>query len=141
VISLAAEHGLELAVRSGGRSLAGHSTTEAASCLTWPTCTPCRSTPTQRSAWAQTGLTAGAYTTAAALHHGGEARAHVNFLGDEGPTRIRQADPSPTWERLAAIKARYDPTNLFHHSHNIPPAKGDSDGEVSAAWNRDPGAR
>ena len=66
-----------------------------------------------------------------------DARAYVNFLGDEGQARIRQAYPGPTWERLAAIKARYDPTNLFHLNQNIPPTTGDSDGEVSAAWNRD----
>ena len=39
--------------------------------------------------------------------------AYVNFLGDEGQARVREAYPGPTWERLAAIKARYDPTNLF----------------------------
>jgi FAD/FMN-containing dehydrogenase len=73
---------------------------------------------------------------AAALQDG-DARAYVNFLGDEGQARIRQAYPGPTWERLAAIKARYDPTNLFHLNQNIPPTTGHSDGKVSAAWNRD----
>jgi FAD/FMN-containing dehydrogenase len=48
--------------------------------------------------------------------------AYVNFLGDEGPARVRQAYPTPTWERLAAIKRRWDPTNLFRRNHNIPPA-------------------
>jgi len=47
---------------------------------------------------------------------------YVNFLGDEGEARVRDAYPGPTWERLAAIKARYDPTNLFRVNHNIPPA-------------------
>jgi FAD/FMN-containing dehydrogenase len=46
----------------------------------------------------------------------------VGFLGDEGQGRVHQAYPAATWERLAAVKARYDPTNLFHHNHNIPPA-------------------
>ena len=73
---------------------------------------------------------------AAALRDG-DARAYVNFLGDEGPARIRQAYPGSTWDRLAAIKARYDPTNLFHLNQNIPPTSGDSDGDVSAAGNRD----
>ena len=66
-----------------------------------------------------------------------DARAYVNFLGDEGQARIRQAYPGSTWERLAAIKARYDPTNLFHRNQNIPPTTGHSNGEVSAAGNRD----
>ena len=48
--------------------------------------------------------------------------AYVNFLGDDGPARLRQAYPAPTWDRLAAVKARYDPTNLFRLNQNIPPA-------------------
>ncbi len=58
---------------------------------------------------------------AAALQQGDEG-AYVNFLGDEGESRIRAAYPGGTWERLAAIKARYDPTNLFRLNQNIPPA-------------------
>jgi FAD/FMN-containing dehydrogenase len=48
--------------------------------------------------------------------------AYVGFLGDEGQERVRAAYPEPTWERLAAIKARYDPTNLFRLNQNVPPA-------------------
>jgi FAD/FMN-containing dehydrogenase len=58
---------------------------------------------------------------AAALHQG-DRGAYVNFLGDEGAGRVRDAYPGPSWERLAAIKRCYDPTNLFHLNHNIPPA-------------------
>jgi FAD/FMN-containing dehydrogenase len=47
--------------------------------------------------------------------------AYVNFLGDEGPARIRQAYPGATWDRLVAVKRRYDPTNLFRVNQNIPP--------------------
>ncbi|MBI5650779.1 MAG: FAD-binding oxidoreductase [Chloroflexi bacterium] len=49
--------------------------------------------------------------------------AYVNFLGDEGATRVRAAYPETTWDRLAAIKARYDPTNFFRLNQNIPPAR------------------
>jgi FAD/FMN-containing dehydrogenase len=52
--------------------------------------------------------------------------AYVNFLGNEGPARIRAAYPGQAWERLRAIKARYDPTNLFRLNQNIPPASNDS---------------
>jgi FAD/FMN-containing dehydrogenase len=52
----------------------------------------------------------------------GVAGAYVNFLGDEGVARVREAYPGETWDRLAAIKARYDPTNLFRLNQNIPPA-------------------
>jgi FAD/FMN-containing dehydrogenase len=48
--------------------------------------------------------------------------AYVNFLGDEGLERIRDAYPAGTWERLAEVKARYDPTNLFRLNQNIPPS-------------------
>jgi FAD/FMN-containing dehydrogenase len=48
--------------------------------------------------------------------------AYVNFVADEGAERIREAYPGPTWDRLAQIKRRYDPTNLFHRNQNIPPA-------------------
>jgi FAD/FMN-containing dehydrogenase len=58
---------------------------------------------------------------AAALRQG-DAGAYVNFLGDDGQARLRQAYPGPTWDRLAAVKARYDPTNLFRLNQNIPPA-------------------
>jgi len=52
----------------------------------------------------------------------GDTGAYVNFLGDEGEARIREAYPGATWDRLAAIKRRYDPTNLFRLNQNIAPA-------------------
>jgi FAD/FMN-containing dehydrogenase len=52
----------------------------------------------------------------------GDDGVYVNFLGDEGPARLRAAYPGATWERLREVKARYDPTNLFRGNHNIPPA-------------------
>ena len=52
-----------------------------------------------------------------------DAGAYVNFLGDEGEERLRAAYPGGTWERLATIKAQYDPTNLFHLNPNIQPVK------------------
>ncbi|HEY7736780.1 MAG TPA: FAD-binding oxidoreductase [Candidatus Limnocylindrales bacterium] len=48
--------------------------------------------------------------------------AYVNFVNDEGPERVRAAYPGATWDRLAEIKGRYDPENLFHVNHNIPPS-------------------
>ncbi|HEY3522153.1 MAG TPA: FAD-binding oxidoreductase, partial [Candidatus Limnocylindrales bacterium] len=44
---------------------------------------------------------------------------YANFLGDEGPARVREAYPEPTYQRLAALKRRYDPTNLFRRNQNI----------------------
>jgi len=54
----------------------------------------------------------------------GDQGAYVNFLNDEGRARVRAAYPGPTWDRLAAVKATYDPTNLFRRNQNIPPATG-----------------
>src|SRR2546423_5192887 len=51
----------------------------------------------------------------------GVAGAYVNFVTIEG---ARVAYPDATWERLAAIKQRYDPTNLFRLNQNVPPASG-----------------
>jgi hypothetical protein len=53
----------------------------------------------------------------------GDGGAYVNFLADEGPDRVRAAYPGATWNRLAAVKARYDPTNLFRRNQNVPPAQ------------------
>jgi FAD/FMN-containing dehydrogenase len=58
---------------------------------------------------------------AAALYQG-DTGAYVGFLGDDREARVRDAYPAATWDRLAAIKGRYDPTNLFRLNHNIPPA-------------------
>ena len=52
----------------------------------------------------------------------GDGGAYVGFLGDEGEERVRAAYPGATWERLAEVKARYDPDNLFRLNQNIPPA-------------------
>ena len=54
--------------------------------------------------------------------HQGDDGAYVNFLGDEGPDRVRAAYPGATWDRLAAVKATYDPENLFRLNQNVPPA-------------------
>jgi FAD/FMN-containing dehydrogenase len=53
----------------------------------------------------------------------GDAGAYAGFLGDEGEERVRAAYPGATWERLTAIKDRYDPVNLFRLNQNIPPAR------------------
>lgn len=48
--------------------------------------------------------------------------AYVNFLGNEGPERVRAAYPGTIWNRLRQVKRHYDPQNLFHSNQNIPPA-------------------
>jgi FAD/FMN-containing dehydrogenase len=50
---------------------------------------------------------------------------YVNFLGDEGASRVRDAYTADGFARLAAIKRRYDPENVFRVNHNIPSAGAD----------------
>lgn len=57
----------------------------------------------------------------AALDQGVDG-AYVNFATGNGPERLRAMYPEATLQRLSAIKAQYDPTNLFDSNHNIPPA-------------------
>ena len=57
----------------------------------------------------------------------GDTGAYVNFLGDEGEARIHAAYPGATWDRLAHLKRRYDPTNLFRMNQNVPPAEATGD--------------
>jgi FAD/FMN-containing dehydrogenase len=52
----------------------------------------------------------------------GDPGAYVNFIGDEGSQRVRAAYPAATYERLAEVKRRYDPQNLFRLNQNVPPA-------------------
>ena len=60
---------------------------------------------------------------AAAIQQGDTGR-YVNFLSDDGEAGVRAAYPRETYDRLARIKAVYDPENLFRVNHNIPPAAG-----------------
>jgi FAD/FMN-containing dehydrogenase len=54
------------------------------------------------------------------LHPHSAGGAYVNFLMEEGDERIR-ATYGGNYERLATIKTKYDPTNLFRLNQNIRP--------------------
>jgi FAD/FMN-containing dehydrogenase len=64
VVNLARDRGLELAIRSGGHSLAGHSLSDGGIVLDLSAMTALEVDRQSGTAWAQTGLTAGAYTKA-----------------------------------------------------------------------------
>jgi FAD/FMN-containing dehydrogenase len=55
-----------------------------------------------------------------ALHPYSAGGAYVNFMMDEGQARVR-ATYGGNYERLAQIKARYDPDNVFRVNQNIQP--------------------
>lgn len=52
--------------------------------------------------------------------------AYLNYLGEEGLGRVKEAFGTAKFTRLQALKDRYDPENLFRHNQNIPPSSGRS---------------
>ncbi len=56
----------------------------------------------------------------AALHPHSAGGGYVNFMMEEGQDRI-EATYRGNYDRLVAVKTRYDPQNLFHVNQNIPP--------------------
>ena len=64
-----------------------------------------------------------AYVAEAVRPHASGA-AYVNFIDLDGTSveRVRQAYSPEDWQRLVALKDRYDPTNLFRFNRNIPPS-------------------
>ena len=52
---------------------------------------------------------------------GGGDAGYAAFVTEEGEVGAHRAYPEETWDRLREIKRKYDPYNLFHRNHNIPP--------------------
>jgi len=48
-------------------------------------------------------------------------RVYINFLGDEGADRVQNAYGTAKYERLVALKEKWDPTNFLRHNQNIQP--------------------
>jgi hypothetical protein len=48
--------------------------------------------------------------------------AYINFIGDDGRERVRPSYGG-SYERLAELKGKYDPENVFHVNQNIEPAR------------------
>jgi FAD/FMN-containing dehydrogenase len=57
---------------------------------------------------------------------------YTNFQGSATPADVAAAYPPATYARLAAVKAAYDPTNLFALNHNIAPASLEATGDPAA---------
>ncbi len=61
--------------------------------------------------------------TAAAIQPWSVSGGYVNYsMADEPTERVRAAFGDERFERLQALKARYDPDNLLRRNQNIPPA-------------------
>jgi FAD/FMN-containing dehydrogenase len=46
----------------------------------------------------------------------------LNYLDDDQGGDAVRAAYGPNYARLVEVKRRYDPENIFHHNHNIPPS-------------------
>jgi FAD binding domain/Berberine and berberine like len=57
--------------------------------------------------------------TALGPHH---QNVYVNFLMEEGEDRVRESYGAAKYDRLKALKRKYDPDNFFRLNQNIPPA-------------------
>jgi FAD/FMN-containing dehydrogenase len=63
-----------------------------------------------------------ARATSDAVKPYGTGTVYVNYIGaGESPDRVRASFSPAKFARLAEVKRKYDPTNLFHTNQNIPP--------------------
>jgi FAD/FMN-containing dehydrogenase len=46
---------------------------------------------------------------------------YVNTLAQAGTDALRRVYSTPDLTRLTTVKRQYDPTNVFHRTHNINP--------------------
>lgn len=68
-----------------------------------------------------------------ALQPHASAGAYVNFMTADEGARVPDAYGRDTFAKLSAIKARWDPENLFRVNQNIPPRAADGAGRGRAA--------
>jgi FAD/FMN-containing dehydrogenase len=68
-----------------------------------------------------------ARTSWAAMQPFASGGTYVNFMAGDEQDRVRAAY-GPNYERLVALKNKYDPTNFFRHNQNIRPSISTDDG-------------
>ena len=86
-------------------------------CSSWSTCT--HGGVVRRRTRPASGGRAALYNAAAPFATGG---VYVNFMPDDESQRVRSGAYGPNYDRLAKIKAKYDPKNLFRMNQNVVPA-------------------
>ncbi|WP_326648995.1 MULTISPECIES: FAD-binding oxidoreductase [unclassified Streptomyces] len=59
----------------------------------------------------------------AAVRPWSQGTVYLNFIGDEGRGRVLAGFGEDNYKRLAAVKAKYDPSNVFRRNHNIKPLR------------------
>jgi FAD/FMN-containing dehydrogenase len=64
-----------------------------------------------------------AHNLSDALRPWSTGAAYLNFIGDEGIDRVVAGYGQQNYDRLGAIKAEFDPDNVFNRWHNILPRK------------------
>jgi FAD/FMN-containing dehydrogenase len=70
-------------------------------------------------------------STCQAVSHASAGGSYVNFMDDGGAADRVRAAYGGNYERLAQVKAAYDPGNFFHLNHNVAPAgERNREGEV-----------
>ena len=58
---------------------------------------------------------------------------YINFLdSDDDTSRVREAYGEHTYRRLAHVKAKYDPDNVFQHNKNIRPDESENDRRLAS---------
>ena len=75
-----------------------------------------------------------------AVHPYNLGGAYVNFMMDDEGDGARQATYGDNYERLAAVKEKYDPKNLFRVNQNIQPARATASRAAAPTTHDRPGA-
>src|SRR5207253_1744928 len=109
-ISFARESGTELIVRSGGHGVAGYAVPNGGIVLDLKEMHALEIDPTTRTAWAETGLTAAEYTTAADKHGLATGFGDTGSVGTGGALDDRQRDA----RAAHAVRTRRAPRQARH---------------------------
>jgi FAD/FMN-containing dehydrogenase len=132
-LELSRQEGYEVAVRSGGHSIAGHGTTDGVLGGAVARVPATATAFAHRRRRLVCSVVAAGFDPSRADHHRAWVRsvadrlaplskgAYLNFVGVGDEDQLDEVYPPATLRRLAAVKARYDPGNLFRRNLNIRP--------------------